>query len=53
MTLNNETVRVKITVSGVDIFADITLSAMKDLNLELGKDVFISFKALSIATLKL
>ena len=53
LKLNDETVRAKITVSGVDIFADITLSAMKDLNLELGKDVFISFKALSIATLKL
>ena len=53
LTLNDGKVRVKITVSGVDIFADITLSAMKDLNLELGKDVFISFKALSIATLKL
>ena len=53
LKLNDEKVRAKITVSGVDIFADITLSAMKDLNLELGKDVFISFKALSIATLKL
>ena len=53
LKLNDETVRAKINVSGVDIFADITLSAMKDLNLELGKDVFISFKALSIATLKL
>lgn len=53
LKLNDETVRVRITVSGVDIFADITLSALKDLNLELGKDVFVSFKALSIATLKL
>lgn len=53
LKLNDETVRIKITVSGVDIFADITLSALKDLNLELGKDVFVSFKALSIATLKL
>ena len=53
LKLNDEKVRAKINVSGVDIFADITLSAMKDLNLELGKDVFISFKALSIATLKL
>ena len=41
------------TVSGVDIYADISLSALKDLNLELGKEVFISFKALSVATLKL
>ena len=51
--LKDETVRVRINVSGVDIYADITLSALKDLNLELGKEVFISFKALSIATLKL
>ncbi len=53
LKLHNEAVRVKIDVSGVDIYADITLSAMKDLNLELGKDVFITFKALSIATLKI
>lgn len=53
LKLRDETVRVRISVSGVDIFADITLSALKDLNLELGKEVFISFKALSIATLKL
>lgn len=53
LKLRDETVRVRINVSGVDIFADITLSALKDLNLELGKEVFISFKALSIATLKL
>ena len=53
LKLKDETVRGRISVSGVDIFADITLSALKDLNLELGKEVFISFKALSIATLKL
>lgn len=53
LKLKDETVRVRMNVSGVDIFADITLSALKDLNLELGKEVFISFKALSIATLKL
>ena len=53
LKLKDETDRVRINVSGVDIYADITLSALKDLNLELGKEVFISFKALSIATLKL
>ena len=53
LKLRDETVRVRINVSGVGIYADITLSAVKDLNLELGKEVFISFKALSIATLKL
>ena len=53
MKLQNEMVRVKIDIGGVDIFSDITLSAGKDLDLSLGKEVYIGFKALSIATLKL
>jgi len=53
MKLEDEMVRVKINVDGVDIFSDITLSAAKDLDLGLGKEVYIGFKALSIATLKL
>ena len=53
MRLQDEMVRVRIDVSGVDIFSDITLSAGKDLDLGLGKEVYIGFKALSIATLKL
>ena len=53
MKLQDEMVRVRIDVNGVDIFSDITLSAGKDLDLGLGKDVYIGFKALSIATLKL
>ena len=53
MRLQEEMVRVKIDIGGVDIFSDITLSAGKDLDLNLGKEVYIGFKALSIATLKL
>ena len=53
MKLQDDMVRVKIDIGGVDIFSDITLSAGKDLDLSLGKDVYIGFKALSIATLKL
>ena len=53
MRLQDEMVRVKIDIGGVNIFSDITLSAGKDLDLSLGKEVYIGFKALSIATLKL
>ena len=53
MRLQDEMVRVKIDIGGVAIFSDITLSAGKDLDLSLGKEVYIGFKALSIATLKL
>lgn len=53
MRLQDEMVRVRIDVDGVDIYSDITLSAGKDLDLGLGKEVYIGFKALSIATLKL
>ena len=34
-------------------FSDITLSAEKELNLSIGKEVFVGFKAMSVATLKL
>lgn len=53
MKLQDDMVRVKIDVKGAEFYSDITLSAGKDLELELGKEVYIGFKALSIATLKL
>jgi len=53
MTLENDMIRVKIDIGDVNIFSDITLSASEDLNLKLGKEVYIGFKALAIATLKL
>ena len=46
-------IRVQINIGGMGIFSDITVSATKDLNLTLGMEVYIGFKAVSVATLKL
>ena len=53
MRLNNEIIRVKVDVGGVNFYSDITVSAEKELNLTLGKEIYIGFKAMSVATLKL
>ncbi len=52
MKLKNEIIRVKIDVGGILVYSDITLSAEKELNLSIGKEVYIGFKAMSVATLK-
>ena len=53
MRLENEIIRVKINVGGVTLCSDITVSAEKELNLNIGKEVYVGFKAMSVATLKL
>ena len=53
MSLKNDMIRVKVDIGQVDLFSDITLYASEDLNLNLGKEVYVGFKALGIATLKL
>ena len=53
MKLIGEIIRVKINVGGVVVCSDITVSAEKELNLNIGKEVYIGFKAMSVATLKL
>lgn len=53
MKLENEIIRVKVDVGGVILCSDITLSAEKELNLSIGKKVYVGFKAMSVATLKL
>ena len=53
MRLQNEVIRVKIDVGGVTLCSGITVSAEKELNLSIGKEVFVGFKAMSVATLKL
>ena len=53
MKLENEIIRVKVDVNGVILCSDITLSAEKELNLSIGKKVYVGFKAMSVATLKL
>ena len=53
MKLEGEIIRVKIDVGGVFIFCDVTVSAEKELNLSLGHEIYLGFKAISVATLKL
>lgn len=53
ITLKNEVIRVKIDIGGIFIYSDITVSAEKELNLTIGKEVYIAFKAMSVATLKI
>ena len=53
MRLKGEIIRVKVDVGGVELCCDITVSAQKELNLNIGNEVFIGFKAMSVATLKL
>ena len=53
MRLEGEIIRVKVNVGGVILCSDITVSAEKELNLNIGKEVYIGFKAMSVATLKL
>lgn len=53
MKLNDEIIRVKVDVGNVYLFSDITVSAEKELNLTIGQEIYIGFKAMSVATLKL
>lgn len=53
MKLEDEIVRIRIATGGLMFYSDITLSAEKDLDLTIGKEVYIGFKATSVATLKL
>ena len=53
MRLEGEIIRVKVDVGGVTLCCDITVSAEKELKLNIGKEVYVGFKAMSVATLKL
>lgn len=53
LTLIDDMIRAKVDVDGIIFYSDITLSASKELDLILGQEVYIGFKALAIATLKL
>lgn len=53
MRLEGEIIRVKINIGGVIISSDITVSAEKELNLSIGREVYVGFKAMSVATLKI
>ena len=53
MRLEGEIIRVKINIGGITLCSDITVSAEKELSLNIGKEVYVGFKAMSVATLKL
>ena len=53
MKSEGEITRVEVDVGGVHLCCDITLSAKKELNLKIGNEVYMGFKAMSVATLKL
>lgn len=53
ISLNGEMIRVKVDIGGIYLYSNITRSAEETLNLKLGKEVYLGFKAVSIATLKL
>ena len=53
MVLKGEIIRVTVDVGGETISCDITVSAEKELNLTIGRKVYVGFKAMSVATLKI
>lgn len=53
ISLNGEMIRVKVDIGGIYLYSNITRSAEETLNLKLGKEVYLGFKAVSIAILKL
>ena len=53
MRLKGEIIRVKVNVGGMELCCDITVSAEKELNLNIGKEIYVGFKAMSVATLRL
>jgi molybdate transport system regulatory protein len=53
ISLSGEMIRVKVDIGGIYLYSNITRSAEENLNLKLGKEVYLGFKAVSIATLKL
>jgi molybdate transport system regulatory protein len=53
MELKNQIVRLNIDIGKISLFADVTQYARDDLKLDLGKEVFIGFKAAAIVVIKL
>ena len=52
MTLEDNLIRVKIDI-GIDIYSKISFLVANKLDLSLGKEVYVGFKDLSVATIKL
>lgn len=52
MQLKNNKIRVKIDI-GIELYADIGVSAANNLEFNLGKEIYVGFKSSSVGTLKL
>ncbi|MEA4956610.1 hypothetical protein SDC9_17106 [bioreactor metagenome] len=53
ISLSGEMIRVKADIGGIYLYSNITRSAEENLKLRLGKEIYLGFKAVSIATLKI
>jgi molybdate transport system regulatory protein len=53
MELKDHLIRLKIDLGNINLFADVTEYAREQLNLTLGKKVFIGFKAAALAMVKI
>lgn len=53
MELKNHMVRLNVDIDDVKLFVDITEYARKQLDLHLGKNIFIGFKAAAVAMIKI
>ena len=53
MEIKNHLIRLNINLGEINLFADITEYAREQLNLNLGKEVFIGFKAAAISMVKI
>jgi len=53
ISLSEEMIRIKVDIGGVYLYSNITKSSEENLGLKIGKEVYLGFKAVSIATLKL
>ena len=50
---NKGMLRVRTQIGQTDFYCDIATSNQKDLNLIIGKEIYLGFNAMSVATLKL
>jgi len=53
ISLSGEMIRIKVDIGGIYLYSNITKSSEENLGLKIGKIVYLGFKAVSIATLKL
>lgn len=53
LKLHRGMLRVKTQIGQTDFYCDITTSNQKDLDLTIGKEIYLGFNAMSVATLKL